>query len=198
MHRLRGQRRKGRGAVEACGQVGGDLRGVLARRMRRRGLDGLGKPWASAFRAAMTARYSMSPTWTLRAADGRRIARRSRSGRYSRGVPARGQGRARPVGAIRGECSKHPEVVQIEDISPRAIEDLNLSVEEVNWFSHYPSTTASRSISAKAGFFCWATRRISIVRLAARDKTGIGDAINLAWKLAPSWPAWRRKPARQL
>jgi len=98
--------------------------------------------------------------------------------------PLAGQGRARLVGAIRGERFKHPEFIQFEDISPRAIENLDLSVGKVNWFSHYHVHHRVAEHFRKGRVFLLGdAAHIHSPAGGQGMNTGIGDAINLAWKL---------------
>jgi 2-polyprenyl-6-methoxyphenol hydroxylase-like FAD-dependent oxidoreductase len=98
--------------------------------------------------------------------------------------PLAGQGRARLVGAIRGERFKHPEFIQFEDISPRAIENLDLSVRKVNWFSHYHVHHRVAEHFRKGRVFLLGdAAHIHSPAGGQGMNTGIGDAINLAWKL---------------
>jgi len=96
--------------------------------------------------------------------------------------PLAGQGRARLVGAIRDV--KHPELIQFEDISPRAIENLKISVGKVNWFSHYHvHHRVAENFRKGRVFLLGDAAHIHSPAGGQGMNTGIGDAINLAWKL---------------
>ncbi len=114
--------------------------------------------------------------------------------------PLAGQGRARLVGAIRGERVKHPEFMQFEDISPRAIENLDLSVGKVNWFSHYHVHHRVAEHFRKGRVFLLGdAAHIHSPAGGQGMNTGIGDAINLAWKLRSVMAGpCAGNPARQL
>jgi len=99
--------------------------------------------------------------------------------------PLAGAGRARLIGTVRDERAEHPESLRFEDISARAIQHLGLVVGKVNWFSTY------HVHHRVAGHF--RRGRVFLLGDAAHIhspvggqgmNTGIGDAINLAWKLA--------------
>jgi 2-polyprenyl-6-methoxyphenol hydroxylase-like FAD-dependent oxidoreductase len=51
--------------------------------------------------------------------------------------PLKGAGRARLIGTVRDERAEHPEDLKFEDISGRAIANLKVKVDKVNWFSTY-------------------------------------------------------------
>ena len=99
--------------------------------------------------------------------------------------PLAGEGRARLVGAIRDErIMKHPETINFENISPRAIENLKLSVGKVNWFSHYHVHHRVAEHFRKGRVFLLGdAAHIHSPAGGQGMNTGIGDAINLAWKL---------------
>jgi 2-polyprenyl-6-methoxyphenol hydroxylase-like FAD-dependent oxidoreductase len=98
--------------------------------------------------------------------------------------PLAGEGRARLVGAIREKHVKHPEMINFEDISPRAIENLKLSVSKVNWFSHYHVHHRVAEHFRKGRVFLLGdAAHIHSPAGGQGMNTGIGDAINLAWKL---------------
>lgn len=98
--------------------------------------------------------------------------------------PLQGQGRARLIGTVRDERAAHPEVLRFADVSARAIENLKVKVQTVNWFSTYHVHHRVTDQFRKG--------RILLLGDAAHIhspaggqgmNTGIGDAINLAWKL---------------
>jgi 2-polyprenyl-6-methoxyphenol hydroxylase-like FAD-dependent oxidoreductase len=93
-------------------------------------------------------------------------------------------GQARLIGSIREDRVAPDRPLHFDDVSERAIRGLGLEVERVNWFStykvHHRLTEHFR------------TRRVFLLGDAAHIhspaggqgmNTGIGDAINLAWKL---------------
>jgi len=99
--------------------------------------------------------------------------------------PLAGEGRARLIGTVRDERAEHPETLRFEDVSARAIEHMQLEVKTVNWFSayhvHHRVTDHFRKGRA---FLVGDAAHIHSPAGGQGMNTGIGDAINLAWKLA--------------
>jgi 2-polyprenyl-6-methoxyphenol hydroxylase-like FAD-dependent oxidoreductase len=99
--------------------------------------------------------------------------------------PLQGEGRARLIGTVR-EQAEHPrDELSWNDVSRRVLEWMPINVGRVNWFSTY------RVHHRVAGHFCMG--RAFLLGDAAHIhspvggqgmNTGIGDAVNLAWKLA--------------
>ena len=98
--------------------------------------------------------------------------------------PLKGDGRARLVGTVRGDRAAHPDTLRFEDVSARAIGNLKVDVHAVNWFSTYRVHHRVTDRFRKG--------RVLLLGDAAHIhspaggqgmNTGIGDAINLAWKL---------------
>jgi 2-polyprenyl-6-methoxyphenol hydroxylase-like FAD-dependent oxidoreductase len=99
--------------------------------------------------------------------------------------PLKGERRARLIGTIRQEFEDQAEKLTWNDVSKRVLEWIRIDVERVNWFSTY------RVHHRVAGRF--RQGRIFLLGDAAHIhspvggqgmNTGIGDAVNLAWKLA--------------
>jgi 2-polyprenyl-6-methoxyphenol hydroxylase-like FAD-dependent oxidoreductase len=125
--------------------------------------------------------------------------------------PLAGEGRARLIGTVRGERADNAETLHFEDVSSRAIEHLKVKVGKVNWFStyrvHHRVTDHFRKGPA---FLLGDAAHIHSPAGGQGMNTGIGDAVNLAWKLqsvltgrAPdalldSYEAERAKFARRL
>jgi len=94
-------------------------------------------------------------------------------------------GSARLIGAVRDEALREGREIEFDDVRQRAISSLGLTIERVNWFSTY------RVHHRVTGHY-----RVGRVLLAGDAahvhspaggqgmNTGIGDAVNLAWKLA--------------
>jgi len=99
--------------------------------------------------------------------------------------PMAGKGRARLIGTVRDERADHPETLKFEDVSDRAIANMKLRVDAVNWFStyhvHHRVTDAFRKGRA---VLLGDAAHIHSPAGGQGMNTGIGDAINLAWKLA--------------
>ena len=99
--------------------------------------------------------------------------------------PLAGQGRARLIGTVRDERADRAASLKFEDVSDRAIRQLKVRVERVNWFStyhvHHRVTDHFRKGCA---FLLGDAAHIHSPVGGQGMNTGIGDAINLAWKLA--------------
>ena len=98
--------------------------------------------------------------------------------------PLAAKGRARLIGAIKESHGKDLDKLTFADISDRAAEKLGLRVEKVNWFSvyhvHHRVTEHFRKGRA---FLLGDAAHIHTPVGGQGMNTGIGDAINLAWKL---------------
>jgi 2-polyprenyl-6-methoxyphenol hydroxylase-like FAD-dependent oxidoreductase len=92
---------------------------------------------------------------------------------------------ARLIGTIQVESEEQRQRLTFADVSPRAVERLQLSVERVNWFSTYRvhHRVADRWRSGRAFLLGDAAHIHSPVGGQGMN-TGIGDAVNLSWKLA--------------
>jgi 2-polyprenyl-6-methoxyphenol hydroxylase-like FAD-dependent oxidoreductase len=99
--------------------------------------------------------------------------------------PLAGQGRARLIGTVRDERAEHPETLAFKDVSDRAINHLKVRVDKVNWFStyHVHHRVAQHFRKGRA-FLIGDAAHIHSPAGGQGMNTGIGDAINLAWKLA--------------
>jgi 2-polyprenyl-6-methoxyphenol hydroxylase-like FAD-dependent oxidoreductase len=99
--------------------------------------------------------------------------------------PLAGAGRARLIGTVRDERADHPETLKFEDVSGRAVENMKVQVRRLNWFSTYRvhHRVAERFRKGRA-FLLGDAAHIHSPAGGQGMNTGIGDAINLAWKLA--------------
>jgi 2-polyprenyl-6-methoxyphenol hydroxylase-like FAD-dependent oxidoreductase len=99
--------------------------------------------------------------------------------------PMDGRTRIRMVGTIRDDAGGQRDDVTFEDVSTRAIERMKLRIDRVNWFSTYRvhHRVAGRFRDRRAFLLGDAAHVHSPVGAQGMN-TGIGDAINLAWKLA--------------
>lgn len=99
--------------------------------------------------------------------------------------PLKGTGRVRLIGTVRDERARHPESLTFADVSGRAIEHLRIQIEQVHWFStyrvHHRVTDHFRNGRA---LLLGDAAHIHSPAGGQGMNTGIGDAINLAWKLA--------------
>jgi 2-polyprenyl-6-methoxyphenol hydroxylase-like FAD-dependent oxidoreductase len=99
--------------------------------------------------------------------------------------PMAGEGCARLVGTVRDERADHAETLRFEDVSARAIENMQVKVRQVNWFSTYRvHHRVTESFRTGRAFLLGDAAHIHSPAGGQGMNTGIGDAINLAWKLA--------------
>jgi 2-polyprenyl-6-methoxyphenol hydroxylase-like FAD-dependent oxidoreductase len=99
--------------------------------------------------------------------------------------PLAGEGRARLIGTVRDERADRAETLTFEDVSSEAIRQMKVSVRKVNWFStyHVHHRVAQHFRKGRA-FLAGDAAHIHSPAGGQGMNTGIGDAINLAWKLA--------------
>jgi hypothetical protein len=99
--------------------------------------------------------------------------------------PLGATGRARLIGTVRDERAEHAETLTFEDVSRRAIEHLKVQVRKVNWFSSYRvHHRVAETFRIGRAFLLGDAAHIHSPAGGQGMNTGIGDAINLAWKLA--------------
>jgi len=99
--------------------------------------------------------------------------------------PLAGQGRGRLIGTVRDERADRAETLKFEDISERAIKHLKVQVDKVNWFSTYHvHHRVTQHFRKGRAFLLGDAAHIHSPAGGQGMNTGIGDAINLAWKLA--------------
>jgi 2-polyprenyl-6-methoxyphenol hydroxylase-like FAD-dependent oxidoreductase len=98
--------------------------------------------------------------------------------------PLRGAGRARLIGTAEAPGDRH-EALAWQDVSKSLLERLSVRVERVNWFStyHVHHRVAGRFRQGRAFLLGDAAHIHSPVGGQGMN-TGLGDAVNLAWKLA--------------
>ncbi|MGB8353966.1 MAG: FAD-dependent monooxygenase, partial [Chthoniobacteraceae bacterium] len=98
--------------------------------------------------------------------------------------PMKGKGRVRLVGVVRHETDDQKEI-RWEDVSQKIIRNLDLKVDEVKWFSTYRVHHRVASHFQKEGVFLLGDAAHIHSPVGGQGmNTGIGDAVNLAWKLA--------------
>lgn len=99
--------------------------------------------------------------------------------------PLKGEGHARLIGTVRAELENQQEKLTWEDVSTRVIGWTGIQVDKVNWFSTYRvhHRVADRFREGRAFLLGDAAHIHSPVGGQGMN-TGIGDAVNLAWKLA--------------
>ena len=99
--------------------------------------------------------------------------------------PLKGAGRVRLIGTVRDERAKHPETLTFQDVSGRAIEHLKINIGRINWFSTYRvHHRVTEKFRTGRAFVLGDAAHIHSPAGGQGMNTGIGDAINLAWKLA--------------
>ncbi|MEG1038338.1 MAG: FAD-dependent monooxygenase [Pseudomonas sp.] len=99
--------------------------------------------------------------------------------------PLAGSGRARLIGTVRDQRAEHPEQLRFTDVSRRAIEHLHVEVQQVNWFSTYRvHHRVAERFGRQSAFLLGDAAHVHSPAGGQGMNTGIGDAINLAWKLA--------------
>jgi 2-polyprenyl-6-methoxyphenol hydroxylase-like FAD-dependent oxidoreductase len=95
--------------------------------------------------------------------------------------PLTGEGRARLIGTMREEA----EHLSWNDVSKRVIEWMRIDIERVNWFSTYHVHHRVADHFRKGGAFVLGDAAHIHSPVGGQGmNTGIGDAVNLAWKLA--------------
>lgn len=97
----------------------------------------------------------------------------------------KGDGHVRLVGTVRNEAVAPGRELTFEDVSKRAIDSLGLDVSHVSWFSTYRvHHRVANSFGMQRVFLLGDAAHIHSPVGAQGMNTGIGDAVNLAWKLA--------------
>lgn len=99
--------------------------------------------------------------------------------------PLKGEKRARLIGTVREEAERENEKLSWSDVSKGVIDRMRIDVERVNWFStyHVHHRVADQFRKGHAFLIGDAAHIHSPVGGQGMN-TGIGDAVNLAWKLA--------------
>jgi 2-polyprenyl-6-methoxyphenol hydroxylase-like FAD-dependent oxidoreductase len=101
--------------------------------------------------------------------------------------PLEDSGRARLVGTVREDAAKDRGHLQFDDVSERAIRNLRVEVKRVNWFSTYRvHHRVANSFRTGRVFLLGDAAHVHSPVGGQGMNTGIGDAVNLAWKLAAS------------
>ena len=99
--------------------------------------------------------------------------------------PLKGEGRARFIGTVRRDALERGGELTFADVSDRALRQLSIRVTEVNWFSTYHvHHRVARSFRSGRAFLVGDAAHIHSPVGGQGMNTGIGDAVNLAWKLA--------------
>jgi 2-polyprenyl-6-methoxyphenol hydroxylase-like FAD-dependent oxidoreductase len=99
--------------------------------------------------------------------------------------PLKDPGHARLIGSVRDSAAKDHEHLQFEDVQDRAIQNLKIAVKQVNWFSTYRvHHRVALSFRKGRAFLLGDAAHIHSPVGGQGMNTGIGDAVNLAWKIA--------------
>jgi len=99
--------------------------------------------------------------------------------------PLKGDGRARLIGTIEETSESRQESLQWKDVSRDVIERMGIDVKRVNWFSTYHvHHRVAAHFRAGRAFLLGDAAHIHSPVGGQGMNTGIGDATNLAWKLA--------------
>ena len=140
----------------------------------------------SAFPAGCTSTSSTSLTW--------RPAERAINGELNIALdktdflvvfPLKGEGRARLIGTVREESEHQRDELSWNDVSRRVLEWMPINVKRVNWFSTYRvHHRVAGQFRVGRAFLLGDAAHIHSPVGGQGMNTGIGDAVNLAWKLA--------------
>jgi 2-polyprenyl-6-methoxyphenol hydroxylase-like FAD-dependent oxidoreductase len=99
--------------------------------------------------------------------------------------PLKGEGRARLIGTVGEEAEHRHEALSWNDVSKDVIDQMRIDVERVNWFSTYRVHHRVADHFGKGrAFLLGDAAHIHSPVGGQGMNTGIGDAVNLAWKLA--------------
>jgi 2-polyprenyl-6-methoxyphenol hydroxylase-like FAD-dependent oxidoreductase len=99
--------------------------------------------------------------------------------------PLKGEGRARLIGTVRDEAEDQHDKLSWDDVSQRVIEWMHIAVARVNWFSTYRvHHRVADHFREGPAFLLGDAAHIHSPVGGQGMNTGIGDAVNLAWKLA--------------
>lgn len=99
--------------------------------------------------------------------------------------PMRGAGRARLIGNVRKGAERADESLTWDDVGKVVIGRLGITVERVNWFSTYRvHHRVADHFGRGRAFLLGDAAHIHSPVGGQGMNTGIGDAVNLAWKLA--------------
>ena len=140
----------------------------------------------SAFRAARTTIFSTSPTST-RAAP---VMNGELHGALDTTdfllvFPLKDDGRARLIGTVRTDAEHQHDDLSWNDVSQRVIEWMRIDVERVHWFSTYRVHHRVADQFRKGRTFLLGDAAHIHSPVGGQGmNTGIGDAVNLAWKIA--------------
>jgi 2-polyprenyl-6-methoxyphenol hydroxylase-like FAD-dependent oxidoreductase len=99
--------------------------------------------------------------------------------------PLKDDGRARLIGTVRRDAEHQNDDLSWNDVSQRVIEWMRIDVERVNWFSTYRvHHRVANQFRKGRTFLLGDAAHIHSPVGGQGMNTGIGDAVNLAWKIA--------------
>jgi 2-polyprenyl-6-methoxyphenol hydroxylase-like FAD-dependent oxidoreductase len=99
--------------------------------------------------------------------------------------PLKSDGRARLIGTVRQEAEHQREELSWNDVSTRILQWMPIDVKRVNWFSTYRvHHRVAGHFRKDRAFLLGDAAHIHSPVGGQGMNTGIGDAVNLAWKLA--------------
>jgi len=99
--------------------------------------------------------------------------------------PLKGDRRARLIGTVRDEMQQRREDLSWKDVSKRVMEWISIDVKMVNWFSTYRVHHRVADNFRKGRVFLLGDAAHIHSPVGGQGmNTGIGDAVDLAWKLA--------------
>jgi 2-polyprenyl-6-methoxyphenol hydroxylase-like FAD-dependent oxidoreductase len=99
--------------------------------------------------------------------------------------PLKGTGRMRLIGPVSWDPDLQERELTFEDVGQRAISNLKLAISKVNWFSTYRvHHRVAAQFRAGRVFLLGDAAHVHSPVGGQGMNTGIGDAVNLAWKLA--------------
>jgi 2-polyprenyl-6-methoxyphenol hydroxylase-like FAD-dependent oxidoreductase len=99
--------------------------------------------------------------------------------------PLNGEGRARLVGTVSQEAEERDDELSWSDVNSRVLGWISIDVKRVNWFSTYRvHHRVAAHFREGLAFLLGDAAHIHSPVGGQGMNTGIGDAVNLAWKLA--------------
>ena len=99
--------------------------------------------------------------------------------------PLKGEGHARLIGTVQEEAEHQQENLSWDDVSKRVVGWMSIDVKCVNWFSTYRvHHRVADHFRRERAFLLGDAAHIHSPVGGQGMNTGIGDAVNLAWKLA--------------
>jgi len=98
--------------------------------------------------------------------------------------PLKADGHARLIGTVRADAEHRQETLSWADVRTRVLEWMSIDVERVHWFSTYRvHHRVADPFQVGRAFLLGDAAHIHSPAGGQGMNTGIGDAINLAWKL---------------